>query len=173
MRTAGRRGEGGGMDTTQNKALICRFIDEYQTGADERALQEFVHPDVVDHSRPPGISPGIEGVRDQFDGFLRVRGPSYVVSSLRDPYTAPADANVPCCVCQDTHDAATMHQANVTPRTARGASRVHLRHDAPTWVEAARYTMSRLWEPPVRLSAYAGWYRSVRPAYIAWSAVER
>jgi hypothetical protein len=42
------------MDTTRNKALICSFIDEYQTGADERALRRTVHPDVVDHSRPPG-----------------------------------------------------------------------------------------------------------------------
>jgi predicted ester cyclase len=57
------------MDTKQNKALVCRFIDEYQTGADERALHEIVHPEVADHSRPPGISPGIEGVREQFDGF--------------------------------------------------------------------------------------------------------
>jgi predicted ester cyclase len=57
------------MDTTQNKALISRFIDEYQTGGDERALRRTVHPDVVDHSRPPGISSGIDGVREQFDGF--------------------------------------------------------------------------------------------------------
>jgi predicted ester cyclase len=26
-------------------------------------------PDVLDHSRPPGIGPGAEGVRQQFDGF--------------------------------------------------------------------------------------------------------
>ena len=69
MRAAARPGQGGGMDTTQNKTLIRSFIDEYQTGGDERALRRTVHPDVVDHSRPPGISPGIEGVREQFDGF--------------------------------------------------------------------------------------------------------
>jgi predicted ester cyclase len=57
------------MDITQNKARVCRFVDEYQTGADEHALLEIIHPDVIDHSRPPGISPGIEGVREQFDGF--------------------------------------------------------------------------------------------------------
>src|SRR5207245_4849698 len=68
MRAAARPGQGGGMDTTQNKTLIRSFIDEYQTGGDERALRRTVHPDVVDHSRPPGISPGIEGVREQFDG---------------------------------------------------------------------------------------------------------
>jgi len=69
MRTAARPGEASGMDTTQNKTLISSFIDEYQTGGDERALRRTVHPDVVDHSRPPGISPGVEGVREQFDGF--------------------------------------------------------------------------------------------------------
>ena len=29
------------------------------------------NPDVVDHSRPPGIAEGAEGVRQQFDGFRR------------------------------------------------------------------------------------------------------
>jgi predicted ester cyclase len=51
------------------KDLVQRFVDEYQTGADERALDELVHPDVLDHSRPPGVAPGIEGIRQQFDGF--------------------------------------------------------------------------------------------------------
>jgi predicted ester cyclase len=49
--------------------LVRRFVDEYQTGGDERALDELVHPDVVDHSRPPGVAPGIEGIRQQFNGF--------------------------------------------------------------------------------------------------------
>jgi predicted ester cyclase len=51
------------------KTVVRRFVDEYQTGADERAFAELLHPDVVDHSRPPGIAPGAEGVRQQFDGF--------------------------------------------------------------------------------------------------------
>jgi predicted ester cyclase len=51
------------------KDLVQRFVDEYQTGADERALDELVHPDVLDHSRSPGVAPGIEGIRQQFDGF--------------------------------------------------------------------------------------------------------
>ncbi|MDP9247245.1 MAG: ester cyclase [Candidatus Dormibacteraeota bacterium] len=49
--------------------LVRRFVDEYQTGADERALDELVHPDVLDHSRPPGVAPGAEGIRQQFNGF--------------------------------------------------------------------------------------------------------
>jgi predicted ester cyclase len=53
----------------QPKDVVRRFVDEYQTGADDRAFQELLHPDVLDHSRPPGIAPGAEGVRQQFDGF--------------------------------------------------------------------------------------------------------
>jgi predicted ester cyclase len=51
------------------KTVVRRFVDEYQTGADERAFAELLHPDVLDHSRPPGIAPGADGVRQQFDGF--------------------------------------------------------------------------------------------------------
>jgi predicted ester cyclase len=49
--------------------VVRRFVDEYQTGASELAFTELLHPDVLDHSRPPGIAPGAEGVRQQFDGF--------------------------------------------------------------------------------------------------------
>jgi ketosteroid isomerase-like protein len=51
------------------KDVVRRFVDEYQTAGDERAFTELLHPDVVDHSRPPGIAPGADGVRQQFDGF--------------------------------------------------------------------------------------------------------
>ena len=51
------------------KDVVCRFVEEYQTGADESAFDELMHPDVVDHSRPPGIASGAEGVHQQFDGF--------------------------------------------------------------------------------------------------------
>ena len=53
----------------QPKDVVRRFVDEYQTAADERAFDELLHPDVVDHSRPPGIAPGSEGVRQQFDAL--------------------------------------------------------------------------------------------------------
>ena len=51
------------------REVVRRFVDEYQTGADERAFDELMHPQFVDHERPPGIAPGPEGVRQQFDGF--------------------------------------------------------------------------------------------------------
>jgi steroid delta-isomerase-like uncharacterized protein len=52
-----------------NKEIVRRFVDEYQTGGSETAFAELLDPDVVDHSLPPGISPGAEGVKQQFDGF--------------------------------------------------------------------------------------------------------
>ncbi|WP_037502212.1 ester cyclase [Solirubrobacter soli] len=51
------------------KTVVRRFVDEFQTRADERAFAELLDPDVLDHSRPPGVAPGAEGVRQQFDGF--------------------------------------------------------------------------------------------------------
>src|SRR5919202_1622834 len=51
------------------KDIVRRFVDEYQTGGSEAAFQELLDPNVVDHSRPPGIAPGAAGVRQQFDGF--------------------------------------------------------------------------------------------------------
>jgi predicted ester cyclase len=51
------------------KTVVRRFVDEYQTRADEQAFAELLHPDVLDHSRPPGIAPGADGVHEQFDGF--------------------------------------------------------------------------------------------------------
>jgi predicted ester cyclase len=53
----------------QPTEVVRRFVSEYQTAADEGAFKELLHPDVIDHSRPPGIAPGAEGVRQQFDGF--------------------------------------------------------------------------------------------------------
>jgi hypothetical protein len=53
----------------QPKDVVRRFVDEYQTGADERACGELLHPDVLDHSCPPVIASGARGVRQQFDGF--------------------------------------------------------------------------------------------------------
>jgi predicted ester cyclase len=49
--------------------VVRRFVDEYQTGASEAAFAELLDPDVVDHSRPPGIAPGALGVHQQFDAF--------------------------------------------------------------------------------------------------------
>ncbi|MEA2277778.1 MAG: hypothetical protein QOC78_2738 [Solirubrobacteraceae bacterium] len=55
------------MDPQRNKALVRRFVEEYQSGADEQAFDELMHPEFVDHSLPPGLAAGPRGVRQQFD----------------------------------------------------------------------------------------------------------
>ena len=57
------------MSSERNLAIVSRFIDEYQTGGDDRVFAETMHPDFVDRSLPPGIAAGPDGVRQQFDGF--------------------------------------------------------------------------------------------------------
>ena len=69
------------MQEEQNKRTVRRFVEEYQNGADEAAFAEILSPDVVDHSRPPGIAEGAEGVRQQFDGF-RAAFPDFAATIL-------------------------------------------------------------------------------------------
>jgi predicted ester cyclase len=57
------------MHEQANKQVVRRFVDEYQSAADERSFAELLHPDVVDRSRPPGTAAGAAGVRQQFDAF--------------------------------------------------------------------------------------------------------
>ncbi|HZN19116.1 MAG TPA: ester cyclase [Micromonosporaceae bacterium] len=53
----------------ENKALMQRFISEYQTNHDDAVLYELVADDFVDHSASPGLPPGREGVKAAFDAF--------------------------------------------------------------------------------------------------------
>jgi predicted ester cyclase len=57
------------MHAEANKQVVRRFVDEYQTAADEQSFAELLHPDVLDRSRPPGIAEGAAGVRQQFEAF--------------------------------------------------------------------------------------------------------
>lgn len=57
------------MHAEANKQVVRRFVDEYQTAANEQSFAELLHPEVVDRSRPPGIAEGAEGVRQQFEAF--------------------------------------------------------------------------------------------------------
>jgi steroid delta-isomerase-like uncharacterized protein len=57
------------MGTQENKAAMLRFIDEYQRGGDERALEAVIAPDVVDHTPLPGVPKGRAGVKAIFDMF--------------------------------------------------------------------------------------------------------
>ena len=84
----------------QNKRTVARFVDGYQTGADERVFAEILAPDVVDHSRPAGIAAGAEGVRQQFDGF-RQAFPDFAATVLQQ--VAEGDLVVTRKVFRGTH----------------------------------------------------------------------
>ena len=60
----------------QNKALMKRFVTDYQTNRDDAVCDELLAENVVDHSALPGIPPGRAGVKmlftmfhGSFDGF--------------------------------------------------------------------------------------------------------
>jgi predicted ester cyclase len=53
----------------ENKALMKRFVTEYQTNHDDAVLYELMSPDFVDHSAPPGLPAGREGVKVLVDAF--------------------------------------------------------------------------------------------------------
>jgi predicted ester cyclase len=57
----------GAMD---NKHVVAKFVNEFQSGHDWSVFEEIIDPDVVDHNAMPGTPPGREGVRTLFDGFL-------------------------------------------------------------------------------------------------------
>jgi len=54
---------------TTNKALMTRFITEYQTNRDEAVCDATLAEDIVDHTPMPGIPPGRAGVKVLFDAF--------------------------------------------------------------------------------------------------------
>lgn len=57
-------------DTDTNKALVRRFVTEYQTGDDQQVLRDTISPRLVNHTPmskdPPG---GVEEVKGIFDMF--------------------------------------------------------------------------------------------------------
>lgn len=84
----------------QNKRTVRRFVERYQTGADGAVFAEVMAADVVDHSRPPGITEGAEGVRQQFDGF-RAAFPDFAAEILDQ--VAEGDRVVTRKVFRGTH----------------------------------------------------------------------
>jgi steroid delta-isomerase-like uncharacterized protein len=56
------------MATEENKALLRRFIEIWNTGNVAMA-DEFVNANLVDHSLPPGLPPGLAGFKLLVSGF--------------------------------------------------------------------------------------------------------
>ncbi len=59
------------MTTEENKAIVRRFVEEGQNRGDPGALDELVAPDYVDHSAPPGMPAGREGLKQITEMFRR------------------------------------------------------------------------------------------------------
>ncbi|MBX6342275.1 MAG: ester cyclase [Thermomicrobiaceae bacterium] len=59
------------MSTEANKAIVRRFVEEVQNRGDPGALDELVAPDYVNHSAPPGMPAGREGLKQITEMFRR------------------------------------------------------------------------------------------------------
>ncbi len=53
----------------ENKALVRRFIDEVINKGDLSVIDELTSPSVVDHSAPPGLPSGPEGIKQMLTMF--------------------------------------------------------------------------------------------------------
>src|ERR1700731_602071 len=64
----GLEGNGGTQQSKieQNRQVLLRFKDEVFKKQKFDVLENYLHPDVVDHIARPGDPPGIEGVRKRF-----------------------------------------------------------------------------------------------------------
>ena len=58
------------MSTEENKARVQRFYEEVFNRKNTAALDEFIDPQAVDHSAPPGAPGGIAGARQVAGMFL-------------------------------------------------------------------------------------------------------
>jgi len=61
---------------TGNKALVRRFVEEVQRRGDLAAIDEFLAPDVVNHTPPPGMPGDREGSREVI-GAIRAAFPDH------------------------------------------------------------------------------------------------
>ena len=58
------------MSTETNLTLVRRFVEEVQTRHNLAAVDDYMSPDFVDHSAPPGLPADREGVKMQFTMFF-------------------------------------------------------------------------------------------------------
>jgi steroid delta-isomerase-like uncharacterized protein len=55
--------------TTDNRAVAMRWQNMWNPQTDLSDLEEFIAADFVSHSTPPGLAPGIEGVKQMVSIF--------------------------------------------------------------------------------------------------------
>jgi predicted ester cyclase len=57
--------------STENISLVRHFVEEAQTRHNLAAVDEYLSPDFVDHSVPPGLPSDRKGVKMQFSMFFQ------------------------------------------------------------------------------------------------------
>lgn len=55
----------------QNKALVRRFYDDVMTKKSLKVIDEILAPGFVDRRPEPGQAPGVQGIKDQFNMFIK------------------------------------------------------------------------------------------------------
>jgi steroid delta-isomerase-like uncharacterized protein len=58
------------MSAEQNKAIVRRFVEAVLNQRNLTLLDEVIHQDHVEHNAPPGVEPGIEGMRSGLQRFF-------------------------------------------------------------------------------------------------------
>ena len=67
------------MSVEEHKAIQRRVYELFSSGNQE-ALEEVIAPDAVDHNAPPGLAPGLEGVRQTL-GMFRAAFPDLRITA--------------------------------------------------------------------------------------------
>ena len=88
------------MSTEENKALVLRFIEEVINQGKLSTVDELITADAVDHSLPPGMPTGREGVK-LFLGMIRTAFPD-IHESVED-IIAEGDSVVTRTTWRGTH----------------------------------------------------------------------
>ncbi len=91
------------MSTEENKTFALRFIEVVINQGKLTALDELITADAVDHSLPPGMPPGREGVK-LFLGMLRAAFPN--IHETVEDIIAEGDTVVTRTTWRGTHQGA-------------------------------------------------------------------
>ena len=59
------------MSAEENKAISRRYVEEVQSKHDLDAMEDFISPDIVDHTGPPGAPRGLERSKQFFASLFR------------------------------------------------------------------------------------------------------
>ena len=58
------------MSEQENKEIVRRMVEEILNNHNVDALGDFMSADMVDHNPPPGVKPGLEGMKEAMGMFI-------------------------------------------------------------------------------------------------------